>query len=433
VDRRAANPLKLLISWLRPLLVRPLHPCFNGKLLQAATRSRGLTDDEYPFTALHADSPGHSAADVPCFGEGEYVSTAVHTTESVIRGPVGAYAPLEHILREVGRAGFYRTLAAQLSKLFGCDRYLVMRYSQFAKPAFVINNFMPAAARTFYLDDLYRLDPLYGMVRRGAQSNVLTLRQTHQSRSQKGIGEYCEALLQHACIYDELAMLLPLFGGLVIAMCLDTLSAPFDVEIVEMAMDIYPVIQQANRLHLERSLPGGGYGVLDGRSTAVMVTTPDNETVYKNDAWIEAENSLLRRDISRYMQSDFDRKIIQIGESVLHGHRLGNDSPVWSNGNIFFIERRSADSINADLGTVLDAVASRYRLSPRERELFKMALKGCDTRRIAQQLGLSAGTVKNYKQRLYAKLGIKCEREMASLLMSLLADATLATPENRAV
>jgi len=198
-------------------------------------------------------------------------------------------------------------------------------------------------------------------------------------------------------------------------------------------LEIYPVIQQANRLHLERSLPGGGYGLLDGRSTGVLVTTPDNEPVYKNDAWLKAESSVSRRDIARYTQSEFDRKVIQVGESVLHGHRLSNDSPVWPNGNMFFIERRSADSINADFGTVLEAVARRYRLSPRERELFKMALEGRDTRRIAQQLGLSAGTVKNYKQRLYAKLGINCEREIVSLLMSFLADATLLSTESPAV
>jgi DNA-binding CsgD family transcriptional regulator len=51
---------------------------------------------------------------------------------------------------------------------------------------------------------------------------------------------------------------------------------------------------------------------------------------------------------------------------------------------------------------------------------------------MAQQLGLSGGTVKNYKQRLYAKLGIKCEREIVSLLMSFLADATLSSTESRA-
>lgn len=385
-----------------------------------------MVDKEYPFADLRTDRLDHSLEDMVRGDGGGSLSRAVQRAtlaeERAAGGFPGLYTPLAEILREVGRPGFYQTLATQLSKLLGCDRYLVIRYSQFAKPAFLVNNFMPVAVENFYLNDLYRLDPLYGMVRRGAQSNVLTLRQT---RNQSGIGEYCDALLQHACIYDELAMLLPLFGGLIIAMCLDTKSAPFDVEIVEMALDIYPVIQQANKLHLERSLPGGGYGLLDGRSTAVMVTTPDNEVVYKNDSWVNAESSVSRRDIHRYTHSDFHRKVIQIGESVLHGHRLDNDSPVWPNGNMFFIERRSADSISADLGTILDAVARRYRLSPRERELFKMALQGCDTRRIARQLGLSTGTVKNYKQRLYAKLGINCEREIVSLLMSFLADATL--------
>jgi DNA-binding CsgD family transcriptional regulator len=95
--------------------------------------------------------------------------------------------------------------------------------------------------------------------------------------------------------------------------------------------------------------------------------------------------------------------------------------------------RSTADSINADLGTVLDAVARRYRLSPRERELFQMALQGSDTRRIARQLGLSVGTIKNYKRRLYAKLGINCEREIVSLLMNFLADATLPSTQSQVV
>lgn len=329
------------------------------------------------------------------------------------------YTPLAKILCEVGRPGFYQTLAAELSGLLGCDRYLVMRYSQFAKPAFLVNNFMSAAVESFYLHDLYRLDPLYGMVRGGIESNVSTLRQT---RHRIDAGEYCDALLRYASIYDELAMMLPLFKGHVIAMCFDHKSAPFGVKSVAMASEIYPVIHQANKLHLERSLPGGGFGLLEGRPTAVMVTTPDNDLVYKNDAWAAAERSALRRDIDRYTQSDFTRKTLQIGESVLHGHRLDSDSPVWPNGNIFFIERRCMESINVDFATTLAAFSRRYRLSARERELLEMALQGSDTRGIARQLGLSIGTVKNYKQRLYAKLGINCEREIVSLLMSFLTD-----------
>jgi DNA-binding CsgD family transcriptional regulator len=328
------------------------------------------------------------------------------------------YMPLADILGAIGRPHFYRTLADQLSKLLGCDRYLVMRYSHFAKPAFLINNFMPVAVEDLYRQDLYCLDPLYGMVRGGTQLKVSTLREV---RNHKGIGEYCDALFQYAGIYDELAMMLPLFGGLVIAICFDNESAPFEVDSVALALEVYPVIEQANRLHLARSLPGGGYGLLDGHSTAVKVTTSDREPVYQNDAWTDIESSALRPDIDRYMQSDFQRNVVHFGESVLHGHRLDTDSPVWPNGNIFFVERQSASSTNVDFASVLDAVAQRYRLSPRERDLFKMALQGCDSRRIARRLGLSVGTVKNYKHRLYAKLNISCERELASLLLSFLA------------
>jgi DNA-binding CsgD family transcriptional regulator len=164
-----------------------------------------------------------------------------------------------------------------------------------------------------------------------------------------------------------------------------------------------------------------------------MVTTSSHEVVYQNDAWVKAESSESRREIARYTRSDFHHKVSRIGEHVLHGHRLDGDSPIWSNGNIFFIERCGADSIKADLGAALDAVASRYRLSPRECELFKMALQGRNTRCIAEQLGLSVGTVKNYKQRLYAKLSVKCEREIVPLLMNFMGDRSLPSKEMVAI
>ena len=336
--------------------------------------------------------------------------------------PASLCAPLAEVLGSIGRPCFYQTLANQLSAMLNCGRYLVMRYSEFAKPAFLVNSFMPSAVQDLYLDDLYRIDPLYGMVRQGRQSNVSTLRAV---RRESNDTEYCDALFRYACIYDELAIMLPLFGGLVIAMCFDNESEQFDGASVALAMDVYPAIQQANRLHLERSLPGGGYGLLDCHSTAVMVTTADGELVYKNGAWITAENSALRTEIDGYIRSDFTRRVVNVGDSVLHGHRLDSDNPVWPNGNIFVIEGQRAASIGVDFSTIFSAVAHHYRLSPRERDLFGMALQGCDSRSIARRLGLSVGTVKNYKRRLYAKLNIRCEREIVSLLMKFLAGSAV--------
>lgn len=46
-------------------------------------------------------------------------------------------------------------------------------------------------------------------------------------------------------------------------------------------------------------------------------------------------------------------------------------------------------------------------LSPRERELARLLAKGCDTKAIAEQLGLSEKTVRNNLSLLYEKLGVK--------------------------
>src|SRR5260370_12659538 len=65
-----------------------------------------------------------------------------------------AFGPLADILGAIGRPWFYRVLADRLSCLLGCQRYLAMRYSQFARPAFLVNNFIPGEFEDLYLQTL---------------------------------------------------------------------------------------------------------------------------------------------------------------------------------------------------------------------------------------------------------------------------------------
>jgi DNA-binding CsgD family transcriptional regulator len=51
-------------------------------------------------------------------------------------------------------------------------------------------------------------------------------------------------------------------------------------------------------------------------------------------------------------------------------------------------------------------------LSPRERELVRLILSGYPTATIARRLGITAGTVKNHRRRIYDKLDITTEREL---------------------
>ena len=51
-------------------------------------------------------------------------------------------------------------------------------------------------------------------------------------------------------------------------------------------------------------------------------------------------------------------------------------------------------------------------LSKREQDIVELILQGHPTKSIAARLGLSLGTIKNYRRRLYDKLDITTEREI---------------------
>jgi DNA-binding CsgD family transcriptional regulator len=55
----------------------------------------------------------------------------------------------------------------------------------------------------------------------------------------------------------------------------------------------------------------------------------------------------------------------------------------------------------------------------REQDLLELLLQGRNTGEIAQTLGISKGTVKNHRQRLYRKVGVTTERGLLSRLQAL--------------
>jgi two-component system, NarL family, invasion response regulator UvrY len=75
-------------------------------------------------------------------------------------------------------------------------------------------------------------------------------------------------------------------------------------------------------------------------------------------------------------------------------------------------ERIASDSINGDAASgALDA------LSPRELQVLTMVTQGLGTQEIAAGLGISAKTVATYRYRLYEKLGVHNDVEMARMAM----------------
>jgi DNA-binding CsgD family transcriptional regulator len=82
-------------------------------------------------------------------------------------------------------------------------------------------------------------------------------------------------------------------------------------------------------------------------------------------------------------------------------------------------------SVQRALAAFGDAV-----LTPREREVARLMLGGHSTRSLAQQLGISPGTAKIHRERIYAKLGVSQHAQLFRLFIDSLCASESAVPDS---
>jgi DNA-binding CsgD family transcriptional regulator len=106
----------------------------------------------------------------------------------------------------------------------------------------------------------------------------------------------------------------------------------------------------------------------------------------------------------------------------MHLARLEADFPLAPGGLIYAIETVGRTPLRPP---AKDAIA-RFapELTPREREIVQLVVEGHPSATIAQRLGISRGTVKNHRRRLYDKLDITSERELFLLYVTWLSQGT---------
>ena len=78
-----------------------------------------------------------------------------------------------------------------------------------------------------------------------------------------------------------------------------------------------------------------------------------------------------------------------------------------------------------------EVLASRIRLTQREREVVLVALHGYSRANIAKKLCLSPETVKTYLNRAYAKAGVTSKQELIALIEATKAQGFLGTAYER--
>lgn len=333
-------------------------------------------------------------------------------------GSADFFHQLGRTARSSGTDRFYGNLAELISRVVGCDRWLVMRYSQYAMPEFVVNRAMSDDAVAFYLHGLYRLDPLLRLWRSRRKATVVTL---SGLKDDKVENRYFDDLFRTALIYDELAILLPAPSRICIAICCDRASRRFNAREIEAIETMYPTLEGLHAAHLERMfgavLDGALRSPFDSGQKAMLIVDRNGRPVFRSEGWRTLEQT---RPALKQTMRDLDGEpgLISLGlDLVLHWEDLPCGFAVAPEGRLCVVEERSPGYGGVDYAAALERFAARFELTPREIEIVALITRGYPNALISRKLRISTGTVRNHRYRLYFKLDITTERELFSLFL----------------
>ena len=332
------------------------------------------------------------------------------------------YNELATIVSAIGNKEFYDRLSSFVARALSCEHRLVMRYSAFDRPDFIVNNFMNQQAEGLYLSGLFRIDPLQAIARTSRTAMIVNLRSP--SDGFETDKEYLSEIFKLAFIFDELAILLPVPGGITFALCCEKVTDAFSPEEQAHAEAMLPIITAIHERHLDevfarpmRQIGAENYSLLTG--DAYLILDSAGNKIFASQGWqsCAAITDLTEQEVEQARQ-DGQAHLALSENLVLHWEPLGFQFQIAPGGMLLRVERRSFGEISVSAATIIDAFCATQCLTPREREIVKLILQGFPNSKIAEKLDISTGTVKNHRWRLYYKIDITSERELFLMLLS---------------
>lgn len=339
------------------------------------------------------------------------------------------FSGLGEVSAEIGRKMFYRKLVNTVGELIGADWRLVMRYTRYSVPEFLVNEGLDRKAVKLYQEGYYRLDPYFIYFHLHGRYDIVTLFQV--IRKDLMDPKYFSAIYRARQIEDEVAAFLPAPGNASVVMFWGRKDSSFSKDDIQTVDLIFPAIEGLHRAHLDRllmALTGDSLaGVVPEFPRALLVTDRDGRRVIATEGWRVAERSdkSLGEALAR-LDAEEVASIGLRGDHVLHAERLPSSFPIAPNGKIYFLENEAMSPIVADWSHARERLAADHNLTAREQQIVGLVLSGCPTSEIADRLGVTVGTVKNHRRRLYRKLEIKTEREIYTQFLRYLATGGLA-------
>ncbi len=158
---------------------------------------------------------------------------------------------LADVTAEVGQAGFHRKLRDAIAAHVKADLSMIMRYSAQDAPEYLTEDGLNREHMDFYLNGLYRVDPIYHLCRDGVSSGVLDLHEISAPIDEAK--NYFDIFLRMTGMADDMVILLPLPDrGASLGLVFERKVRFRKRELAEVK-HAYPMIDGLHRLHLKFS------------------------------------------------------------------------------------------------------------------------------------------------------------------------------------
>lgn len=323
----------------------------------------------------------------------------------------------------LGAGDFYDRLLDILGSVAAHDLAALVRYSRSAPPDLILPRVVPTAAMLAYYQHFYAFDPFYTHWKSGGETGVFRLRAMDH-----GIGRsrYAREFLTAMAIHDEIAVFLPPIGEASPTLILDRAQGAFTATEVARVRQLFPLLAALHRRHLSIFVTAGiDHGASPiGQERPLRLVDQHGLTVFATDAWgaiAEDVGSGLAEAAAMVVARGPCAVRLAAGQSLRRTQLPADFGPAPGG---FCDEVTPVPAPSRRAGGLPPSLADQ--LTEREQQVVLLTLQGYPVIEIARKLGLSRGTVKNYRLAIYRKLDITTERELFGEYMAAIRGQGLA-------
>lgn len=327
------------------------------------------------------------------------------------------FKELGRLAASIGTDGFHQSLLNMLARSIQTDSGWIIRYSRVAPPDVLYTWNVPQRTVDFYNNKCLSIDPFSLYWTKFGRPGVLTLAELTGTGRESDL--YAKIFAAAANISDEMGIIFSTVGHCCLGVFLEREKGLFTAADVQLASLIFPALEGCHKSHLGHLF--NNLRCTDAGKSAELVLRPTlirdrhGVEVFANESWALARSSDASIDpMLETVDGKADFQTISTRDFLLRTEAFDRNFPLAPGGRIFTLERKTASS-NGPVDYQA-AAAVLQALTPRERGILSLIMKGDNTGQIAQKLKISKGTVKNCKIRIYRKAEVTSERYLVKML-----------------